>query len=190
MKLLLLILISTQAFGANPKEIDEAKRSIKLLIAPLLPGLKTKTLPKELKNFRVDGCPKQKINWMDVLMMKSKVTLEYKFQEGCDIEGSVTPKVFADFPVNLKLRNLESYHQIEAQNKVTGSFESKPVLRLDMTEGVLTGKKGTVKFTSQYEVQIDPSKPKKLVDKNLGGEISITEIYGEKVAIKERILVE
>lgn len=190
MKLFLLILISSQAFGANPKEIDEAKSSIKSLIGPLLPGLKKKVPPKELKDFRVDGCPKHKINWMDVLMMKSKVTLDYKFQAGCDIEGSVTPKVFSNFPASFKLRNLESYNLIESQNKITGSFDSKPILKLDMSDGVLTGKKGKVKFTAEYEVQLDPMTPKKPIGKNLGGEISITEIYGEKVNIKEKILVE
>lgn len=185
-----LILISAQGFAANPKEVDEAKRSIKSLIGPLLPGLKNKTPPKELKDFRVDGCPKHKINWMDVLMMKSKVTLDYKFQDGCDLEGSVTPKVFSKFPASFKLRHLESYNQIESQNKITGSFDSKPILKLDMSDGILTGKKGQVKFTAEYEVQIDPMKPKNPIDKNIGGEISIHEIYGEKVSIKEKIRVE
>lgn len=186
MKYLWPLLFPMMAFGAT--EIDDARTSIQSLIRPLLPG-SSKERPKGTEKFRVDACPKEKINWMNVLMMKEKATLNYKFQEGCDIEGTIEPKVFQSFPVSLKLRNIQNYNQVNTQNKVTAQIDSKPILNLEMREGFLIGPKSKVRFEADYKVQIDPMNPKK-VDKNLGGELRISEINGKKVSIKEKILVE
>ena len=174
---------------APTQDVKEAQISIKALIRPLIPG-QNKTLPKEVKDFRVDLCEKHKVNWMNVLLMRETVTLEYKFKEGCDIQGTITPKVFTPFPSKLALKNLKSYEEIETQNKVTASIETKPLMFLEMREGKLKGKKGIVKFEADYQVRLDPMKKKDVVEENLGGEIRILEIHGKKVSIKEKIKVE
>lgn len=189
MNIFLFILLSLSLNAATQQEIDEAKRSILSLIRPLVPG-SNKTLPKELGEFRVDKCEKHKIDWMGVLMMRTKAHLKYSFKEGCDIEGTITPAVFSPFPAKLKLRNLKNYTQIESQNKVNSTIESKPIMNLEMRQGLLSGQKGLVKFEADYEVQLNPVNKEKVVEKNLGGEIRISEIYGKKVTIKEKIRVE
>lgn len=186
--ILLLIPLLSQVSHASSPEIEDAKRSIRSLIQPLLAG-SSKTRPKGTEKFRVDGCEKKKINWMDVLMMRSEVTLDYKFQEGCDIQGSIKPKVFQTFPAQLNLRNIQSYNRIEAQNRITAQLETKPILNLEMKEGVLKGIKDVVKFEADYRVELNPLE-KNPVEKNLGGELRITEINGKKVSIKEKILVQ
>lgn len=74
-------------------------------------------------------------------------------------------------------------------NKVTANLETKPILNLEMREGILSGKASRVKFEADYSVQINPVEDN-VVQKNLGGEIRISEINGKKVSIKEKILVE
>lgn len=185
MKFLLVLLIPAFAY-ASP-EIEDAKRSVLALIQPLMAG-SSKTRPKGTEDFRVDGCEKKKINWMDVLMMRETAKLDFKFKEGCDIQGSITPKVLQPFPANLDIRNIRSYSKVATQNTVTANLETKPILNLEMREGLLSGKKDIVKFEADYRVRISPME-KKTVTENLGGELRISEINGKKVSIKEKILV-
>lgn len=189
MQILILVLVSMPLWSASDKEVKVAQESIKALIRPLLPG-QAKARPKGTEKFSVDKCPEQKVNWSDVLMMKETVTLKYRFSPGCDIEGDIAPRILQPFPAILKLRNLGDYTKAESQNKITASLEAKPIALLEMTEGVLTGKKGTVKFEADYRVRINPLKQDKIIDENLGGEIRIVEIFGKKVSIKEKIKVQ
>jgi hypothetical protein len=182
----LLILLLLSPFSHASKEIEDAKRSVQSLIRPLMAGTPRKR-PPGTEKFRVDACPQQKINWMDVLMMRKEVTLRYEFKPGCDIQGVITPKVFSPFPVSLDLRNMISYSHVEAQNRITADLQSRPILNLEMRQGVLSGK-NKVKFEADYRVQINPL-AKDPVEKNLGGEIRILEINGKKASIKEKILV-
>jgi hypothetical protein len=189
MKFLILFIITQSALASPTLEVEEAKKSILAMIRPLLANSKQNkesTLPKD---FQLQGCDKHKINWMNVLLMKEKAELVYVFKTGCDVEGTINPRIFQTFPVDLKLRNLASYQKISTQNKITATFESKPVMLLEMTAGELTGAKGVVKFDADYRVQLNPMSKDKPVEKNLGGEIRIHEIYGKKTTIKEKIMV-
>lgn len=186
MKYLCLFLLPGLVYAQG--EIEDAKRSVKSLIAPLMAGTRQHR-PKGTEKFRVDGCEKKKIDWMGILLMRSSATLDFKFKEGCDIEGTIKPKVLQTFPADLNLRNIESYSKIQTINKVTANLESKPILNLEMREGVLSGATSKVKFEADYKVQINPVEDK-VVQKNLGGELRISEINGKKVNIKEKIFVE
>jgi hypothetical protein len=186
---LLFVALSFHQLHASTKEIDEARSSIRSLISPLLPGPK-KAVSSLLKDFRVDKCQTEKIDWADILMMRKTVTLVFTFHEGCDVQGSVQPKVFQSFPSDFKLRNLKYYDRVQNQNTVQATFESKPIMTIEMREGILYGKPGKVRFEADYQVQINPLNREKPVEKNLGGEIRITEISGQKVSIKEKIFVE
>ncbi len=189
MYILLFIAMSFHQLHATTNEIKEARSSIRSLISPLLPGPK-KAMSSLLKNFRVDKCQTEKIDWADVLLMRKPVTLVFTFHEGCDVEGKVQPKVFQPFPSDFKLRNLKYYDRVKNQNTVHATFESKPIMTIEMREGILYGKPGKVRFEADYKVQINPLNREKPVEKNLGGEIRITEIAGKKVSIKEKIYVD
>lgn len=181
-----MLFVPLMAF-ASP-EIEDAKRSIRSLIQPLMPG-SAKSRPKGTEKFRVDQCEKFKVNWQNVLMMKEKAALNYKFKEGCDIQGVIEPKLLSPFPANLDLRNIKSYSRIETQNKITANLERKPILNLEMRDGFLTGKEHKVKFEADYQVRVN-ALDNKTVAENLGGELRIFEINGKKVDIKEKILVQ
>jgi hypothetical protein len=189
MKIIFILIIITQTcFASTLQEVEDAKKSIQTLIQPLLTsGPKmTHTAPKD---FQLQGCEKHKINWMNVLLMRETAKLDYHFAPGCDVEGTIVPKVLQEFPVSLNLRNLQSFNKILTQNKITASFETKPVMLLEMTSGVLSGPKGEVKFEADYRVQLDPANKTKVMEKNLGGELRISEIYGKKVTLREKIFV-
>lgn len=187
--LYVFLLLNSAFSSTSSPEVLDAKKSIETLITPLIQKSKlTKT--SSPKKFRIDRCEKYRVNWTNVLLMKETAILTYHFKEGCDVDGSFTPKVFQPFSVSLKLRNLESYKTIDSINKITASFESKPILTLEMREGLLAGQKGVVRFEADYQVQIDPMEKKNPIHKNLGGELRITEIYGKKTLIKEKIKVE
>jgi hypothetical protein len=188
-KFLIFLIITQTALATPTLEVEEAKKSLLAMIRPLLTNskqIKESTLPKD---FQLQGCDKHKINWMNVILMKEEAELKYVFKTGCDVEGTINPRIFRPFPVDLKLRNLASYHKISTQNTITASFESRPIMLLEMTAGELTGPKGVVKFEADYRVQLNPMNKENPVEKNLGGEIRISEIYGKKASIKEKILV-
>lgn len=184
MKFLLIMLWPFMAFSSD--QIEDAKRSIRSLIQPLMGQNSTKR-PAGTEKFRVYQCEKKKINWMNVLLMKDTVTMNFKFKPGCDIQGQVTPKVFSPFLTELDIRNIQSYSHVKVMNKITANLQTKPVLNLEMREGILSGK-NNVKFEADYQVQINPA-AENPVEKNLGGELRILEINGKKTNIKEKIMV-
>ena len=184
MKILLIFFWPLMALSAD--QVSDAKKSILSLIQPLI-GQTPLKRPPGTEKFRVDQCEKKKIDWMNVLLMKETATLNFKFKPGCDIEGSVTPKVFVPFTSELNIRNIQSYSHIKSVNKINADLQSKPILNLAMTEGELSGKH-KVKFEADYQVQINPM-AKNPIEKNLGGELRILEIDGKKTNIKEKILV-
>jgi hypothetical protein len=186
---LLFFLFIPTLYAASEKEVTEVKESLRALMHPLLPG-KSKSPAQAKTTFSVEKCEKHKINWMDAILMKDTKVLNYSFRPGCDIEGGVTPKILLPFPVDLKLRNLEDYTRLETVNKINASLESKPLMKLEIRSGTLTGSKGKILFEADYNVRIEPMKGSNPIDENLGGELRITEIFGKKVLIKEKIFVE
>lgn len=186
MPLLLALFLSFTAVAS--REIEDVKTSIQSIIAPLIaksgPGK-----PTPPKGFRIDKCEKKNINWFNVMTMKEEVTMEFKFSPGCDIQGSLKPKIFAPFPARLDLRNIKSFSKMTSENRITATFENSPILNLEITAGELVGDKTKVKFDADYKLQINPLNPTG-IEKNLGGELRIKEINGKKVSIKEKIYVQ
>lgn len=186
--LFILVLMLSQTIYAK-NESSQVKKSLKALLGPIIqkPFKDSKAL---LGDFSIDKCEAQKINWMDVILMRGSAALNYKFKPGCDIEGTVVPAVIRPFPVDLKLKHLQDFHRLESENKIIPSIESKPLMNLEVRSARLSGKRGVVKFEADYAVRIDPMKKEDMVEENLGGEIRITEIYGKPVSIKEKIKIE
>lgn len=182
-----LLILFCPILLAHGNEIEDAKKSIRSLIQPLI-GQTSNKRPQGTEKFRVDQCEKKKINWMNVILMKETVTLHYMFRPGCDIQGKITPKVFSPFPLDLNIRNIQSYNHIKTMTRITADVQDHPIMNLAMTEGLLTGKH-RVKFEADYRVQIDLMNTSNPIKKNLGGELRINEINGKKTDIKEKILV-
>jgi hypothetical protein len=174
---------------AHQQSIKATADSVKGLIAPLLLTDKKKSRPVN-QQFAVHGCEEHKIDWMEVLMLKKSVELTYSFAKDCDIQGTISPMVIRPFPAELKLRNLKNFEQLKSENKITATLEARPVLMMEIISGELSGKSEKVKFTADYQVRINPLKPKDSIEENLGGVIRISEINGQKVDITEKILIQ
>jgi hypothetical protein len=194
MKLTLLLMVfivfssSANAQDLSKQELELAKKSIEALIRPLIP---VKTKSRAQNGFRVDECDKhQSIDWREVLLLQKDITLEYKFKEGCDIQGIIKPRVFTPFPADLNLRNLQKFVRVKSENKLTSSIESRPIMILEILSGTLFDHKGKILFDGEYRVQINPLSRKDFIEKNLGGEIRIKQIYGKEVSIIQKILIE
>ena len=182
------LLVSYAGYASD--ETAAAKKSIKALLEPILQ--KELKGPKTvLKDFSVEKCEKYKINWMNVILMRKEAALTYTFKPGCDIEGTINPTVIKPFPVDLKLKNLDEFNRLQSENKITATLEAEPVLNMAVRSASITSTKGLVKFEADYAVKINPLKQGKgMISENLGGEIRISEIYGKKVSIKEKIKVQ
>ncbi len=183
------LLLLLEPLHAEDPQVSEAISSIRSLISPFLPGPKAKPTGSA-DEFRFDKCQIEKLNWSEIFTLQKAATLDFTFQVGCDIQGSIAPKILVPFPFDLKLRNLKTYERVEGMNKVTSTFDMKPVVSIEMREGLLHGKSGKVKFEADYKVILDPMNRQKWIEKNLGGEIRINEIDGKKVSIKEKIFVQ
>ncbi len=184
MNILFVILLSCTLLAASKKDIEEAKKTIQSVIGPLL----VRTPKEKTSGFRVDKCEKHRINLEDLLLIQKSVTMTYKFREGCDVEGTVNPKILTPFPLKMALKNAGNFQEIISHNKITANLELRPILQLNTTAGELKGKKGVVNFEVDYQVRLNPLEGKE-GQKNLGGELRISQIYGEKVNIKEKILI-
>lgn len=187
--LLAFVLLSFfPVWAAN--EVEEAKASIRALMEPILQKPQGKVTKTVFKDFTLETCEKYKVNWMNVMLQRESATLVYTFRPGCDIEGTIKPAIFKAFPADLKLKNLQNFSRLESSNTITSTIDSMPILNLAIRSGVLTGIKGKVLFDADYAVKINPLKKTKPIEENVGGEIRISEIYGKKVSIKEKVKVE
>jgi len=186
MKILFCFLLLSPLMAAEDPQIEAVKQSVKALIAPIL----SKNLDKSAKGktaFSLEKCERPKVNWKEFFTFQSELQMNVKFSSGCDIEGTISPKLIRPFPASFKVRNLSDFKQMDSTNQITATFESQPIVTLDISEGTLTGPKGKVRFEGDYRVQVDPMKKDNPIQKNLGGEIRIKEIFGKKVSIKEKI---
>lgn len=181
------LLMLQGAFAAG--ETTQVRKSLMALIDPIL-RKSGPTTPRPASDFTLKNCEKHKVNWGNVLLMKETATLKYSFAPGCDIEGIIKPALLQSFPVELKLKNLEDFDLLKADNKINASFEEKPVLNLAVRSARLISKKGEIKFEADYAVKIDLTKQKDLIHEDLGGELRILEIYGKPVSLKEKFKLE
>jgi hypothetical protein len=166
-------------------EVQETRASIEALIRPLLATGSGKGHPG---GFQLDACEKHKINWPSVILQRETPTLTYTFREGCDVQGTINPRPFQPFPIDLKLKNLERFDRIQATSTVTAELEANPILRLQLREGAISGKSSRALFEADYGVRVSPGEGR-TVSENLGGELRISEINGKKVTINEKIRV-
>ena len=187
MKLLFLVIfISSNTYAQN--EVEEAKKSIEALIQLLIPK-KSIDEKHKAQNFSLEKCEKYQINWINVLLMKQSSKMTYTFKVGCDIEGEFQPMLLKPFFIDLKLKNLNSFIRLKTENKITVELEEKPILFLEIRSAEMMGSRGVVKFEADYAVRINPLNKNNMLEKNLGGEIRIKEIYGKSVSIKKKIMI-
>jgi hypothetical protein len=184
--IIFVLFISQRVFAAN--DLSPTKEALKVLIQMLLKNTQNNERSTN-HQFSTSKCEKYQINWMEVLLMKDSSSITFTFKDGCDIEGVVRPRVLAPFPINLKLKNLQDFHSLKSENKITSTLEEKPILNLEIRSAILSSSKGSILFEADYSVRINPLKKKDMIEENIGGEIRLLEIDGKKVKIIEKIML-
>lgn len=174
-RLSLAILIS---FSFSPAQANTKK------VSPVLHAIIQEILQNRIasnyKNFSVKKCPKHKVDWTSVILKRQKQNLEYKFAVGCDIEGTIAPQVLSNFPVNFKIRNLDTFQTIKGEAKLAPTLATKPLLRLDLSSTTISSPTDKIVFSAYYETEIDPFS-KEVIGKHLGGKIFIEEVNGKRL---------
>lgn len=173
-------------FAAQNSKVEVVRQSLRALLTPIL----SKNLGKKdlaSSSFSVKNCEKSDINWKNFLLLQEEFRLNFKFKEGCDVSGVVSPKPFTPFPAKLKVRNLYGFTELETENKLQSTLETNPILTLTITKGILDGPKGKIRFEADYDVRIDPLNREDPIKEDLGGTVRIHQAFGQKVSIKEKI---
>lgn len=190
MKILISLLFFATFYVANASdEIHQARRSINALIDPIL-RKNALTFSANTQEFTLKDCEKHHIDWKQVLLTGGAATLKYTFAPGCDIEGVLHPVLLRNFTVDLKVKNLQDFDRLLADNKISATFEDRPVLNLAVRNARLMSKKGEIKFDADYAVKLDLTNKVNVVHEDLGGEIRLVEIYGKKVSQKEKFKID
>ena len=186
MKILFCFLLLSPVLAAENPQVEAVKQSLRTMLTPILSkNLGSKELGKS--SFSIKACERTNVNWKNFLLLQEEFRLNLSFKEGCDVEGTVSPKPFSPFPAKLKVRNLYGFKELEMMNKLASTLETNPVLTLTVTKGILTGPKGKVRFEADYDVRIDPLNREDPIKEDLGGNIRINQIFGQKVSIKEKV---
>jgi hypothetical protein len=186
MKILFCFFYLSSLMAADNPNVDAVRQSLRTMLTPIL----SKNLGSEVlgkSTFTIKDCEKANINWKKFLLFQEEFKLNLSFKEGCDVEGSVSPRPFSPFPAKLKVRNLYGFKELEMMNKMNSTLETNPVITLTITDGVLIGPKGKVRFEADYDVRIDPMNRENPVKEDLGGTVRINQVFGQKVSIKEKI---
>jgi hypothetical protein len=140
---------------------------------PELEKLINSIIGKKELSLATEGCHIQKEKWALILLTKQVFVEDIKFKDKCDIEGKFTVKADQFFPISLKLRKLNHYHLFNAKIKFEVTFTDQAVLKLELIQASLTGKK-SIYFKLDYAVIIDPLNPESMIKKHLGGNLVIT----------------
>ena len=175
-RLLLLTFIFCNYSMAQTTPVHKLSPVITAFIQEILDNRSASTY----KNFSVKNCPKHKIDWPGIILRQQKQSLTYKFVKGCDIDGTISPQVLTNFPIEFKIRNLDTFHTIKGEAKLGPTLSMKPLLRLDLNQTEIRSIKDKIIFDAFYEAEIDPFS-KQVIGKHLGGKIIVKELNGKKI---------
>ncbi len=105
-------------------------------------------------NFKIKGCNKFNLRPTDIFEILKYKT---KFNKTCDLEGEVNIKLLVPFPVNLQVKNLDSYKNLLATAKISLGLEQPPRILGELTKAQLKGK-DTIYFNAYYSGEVIPGK--------------------------------
>jgi len=96
-----------------------------------------------------------------------------KFNKKCDIEGEVSLKLFMPFPVNMQIRNLDSYKTVLGTAKLNLGMNNPPTILAELTKAELRGK-DSIFFNAYYSGEVMPASTLKVKP---GTEVVRVEIF-------------
>lgn len=140
-------------------------------------------------SFKNNNCQGKRSDWIKLFLMKRSFTHTYKFGQNCDLQGTWTPKLEEFFKANFKLKDLKEFNQVSFKLKFDVQKSPKQIIRFDIKEGILKGKKHTFKFVADYQGDVNLNKTMRqrvLNFNNQRGEVHFTEHNGKEISVKEK----
>lgn len=140
-------------------------------------------------SFKNDNCQGKRSDWMKLFLMKRSFTHTYKFGQECDLQGTWTPKLDEFFTANFKLKDLKEFNQVSFKLKFDVQKSPKQIIKFDLKEGMLKGKKHTFKFVADYQgdVNLNKTMQQRVLNFNKQvGEVHFIEHNGKDISVKEK----
>ena len=165
-------------------EPTKAPEAFKQLVASILPSLKK---PKTSK-FQTYKCENDHVKWIKLFIFNSPFSMKYDYQKGCDLNGGFTPQVNKEFPVKLKLRNLNGFEKVDMNILMTPKLTNSLGVELSFkaNKSKLYYQKNTIRFNGDYRIELDSSG---VVTKNHGGYFQAYRFNQNKINFKEKIFI-
>ena len=128
-------------------------------------------------NFKIKGCNKFSLQPTDLFqILKYRTT----FNKNCDLEGEVNLRLLTPFPVNMKVKNLDSYKNLEATAKISLGLEQPPRILGELSRAQLNGK-DTIYFNAFYSGEVIPGKK---IEVKPGSEVIKIVVYDKNFSKK------
>jgi hypothetical protein len=164
-----------------------SKSDIKLPnLGLLLRGLIPDFSSTQVTEFSTKECDVSILKWGMLFMMKKPFKQRYQFKKDCDIEGEIKIQLDRDFPVNLKLNDFKNYTSVSMTLNI--SMDKRKKLTVSATNGVLNGPR-KIQFSGNYSGRVRISSSA-LEFINAGGYIDVSQIDGQKVNIRQKIIIQ
>lgn len=172
-----ILFILSLSFSANAAPQTQIKSLLKSLF-PFISANKSSVI-------KTHNCKIDKQKWTMLLLTQQTFKQTFKFAKGCDLDGTIHPKLNAPFPINLKVRKLKNYQSIKALGKISLDYKEEAVLSVELKKAHVTGKK-SAKFDIDYAVVIDPLS-EKIIKKHKGGSLHIKSLNGKAINKKIKL---
>ena len=139
--------------------------------------------------FNVNGCQNYEKEWIEVFLTNQQRDFKYRFQKDCDIDGVIKALPGRKVTMDLRLRNVGIFERSELAIKF--QLQLNMITRVDffITDGTLYAKgEGDTRFTGDYSVDLNPLK-KSLIEKNRGGTLRFSKVFGKPVKLERKFIV-
>ncbi len=139
--------------------------------------------------FNVRGCKNYEKEWVGVFLTNQRRDFHYNFQKGCDIQGVIKALPGRKVKMDLKLRNVGVFERTELD--ISYQLQLNVITRVDffINDGTLYAKgEGDTRFTGDYSVDLNPLK-KSLIEKNRGGTLKFSKVFGKPVNLSRNFIV-
>lgn len=173
--------------GTEESSIKPQNATVSSALRQLLQLFSRKTLEVK-EGFRVSQCDRNPMEWIKMALTKQPQTFQYKFQDGCDVEGTFTANFGQEFPLNLNLRNLFNYKQTQMTVLQQIQKGQKGIrYRFEAISGKLTSSAEKVEFTAWYEVELDILNGSP-IHETQDGRVKILKVNDQPVNLEERLV--
>lgn len=178
--------IPKSKIGSKNSVPPHAIEAVTVLFKAMMPFMRDE---KRNRKFNVRGCKDYQKEWVSVFLTNQARNFDYRFQKGCDIQGTIKALPGRKVKMDLKLRNVGVFKRTELD--ISYFIRLNMITRVDfvINDGTLYAKgEGDTRFQGDYAVDLNPLK-KSLIEKNYGGNLMFSKIFGKPIKLERKFIV-